>query len=136
MEIRRFRVLSRLQELIFERRPLMHILGEGLFFRRRFGFLIPPFPSEGIRDPVDLIVYIAKTDWAKNAAEGFIRRMAPTLPPEQMEATNRRMRVVYAGGLVKATESEIAEAYRRLEEEERPPPPAPPRRRPGRPPGT
>ena len=80
------------------------------------------------------IVKVAQTDWARNAARGWISRFATTgaFTPEQLENIERTIRVTYAAGLLKVADSRmIEEALRQLETLEKPKPaaPAPTRRR-------
>lgn len=80
----------------------------------------------------DDIVKVAQSDWARNAARGWVERYALTgaMTPEQLQQIERMIRIVYASGFLGVRDDAlIRRAFRRLNELEPPVPTTPTARR-------
>lgn len=121
-----------------EKGPLRRFLDDGPL--RRIARGEPPLQGDSFEyqmvpippgvDAADWVVQVANGDWARGAAEGWVRRLGLTGTPEG-ENVKRRMQIAYAAGATKATPEVTAEAQRRLGLVPAPlptPPPPPPRR--------
>ncbi len=103
------------------------LLGEGprrLFLRERFGFqLVPAGANE-----VDQILVIAQSDWASNAARGWVERFSQMtdLSKDQRDDMFDWTKIKYAASLVKASSRATSEAFQRLKDARTPGPGRPP----------